>query len=88
MEYLDQNELIQEYDYECIKIPYIFRRKVSNYIPDFVIGGKLIVEIKPHNMLDRKRNLAKFLAATEYCQKNGMEFKVITERELKILNIL
>lgn len=88
MKFLDSDLFIVSYDYESIKIPYLYRKKKSNYIPDFIIDNKIIVEIKPKRHLLKKRNISKFYAAQEYCLKNSMTFKVITENDLKLLGII
>lgn len=61
MQYLDNNPDIEFYDYECLKIPYVYRKKIKSYCPDFVIGD-IIVEIKPAYKLTVKKNIAKFAA--------------------------
>ncbi len=61
MQYLDANPDVESYDYECLKIPYLYRKKTRQYSPDFIIGN-VIVEIKPAYKLTVKRNIAKFAA--------------------------
>lgn len=87
MQYLDSNPDIVSYDYESLKIPYIYRKKMRNYTPDFIIGDT-IVEIKPAYKTTQKKNLAKFMAIREYCQQNSLHFKILTEIELYGLGIL
>lgn len=87
MQYLDAQPDIITYDYECLQIPYIYRQKQKTYTPDFVIGN-LVVEIKPAYKLTVKKNIAKFAAGREYCKQNGMEYKILTEKELKELGII
>lgn len=87
MKYLDENPDVPFYEYESFKIPYIYRKKRRNYIPDFLIGN-LIVEIKPAYKLTQKKNIAKFEALKEYCKANKLEYKILTEKELKELGII
>lgn len=61
MKYLDSNPDVASYDYECLKIPYIYGKKTRNYIPDFIVGN-LIVELKPAYKTKQKKNMAKFAA--------------------------
>jgi hypothetical protein len=87
MQYLDNNPDILTYDYECLKIPYTYRKKIKTYCPDFIVGN-MMIEIKPVYKLTVKKNIAKFAAGREYCKQNGMEYKILTEIELKELGIL
>jgi hypothetical protein len=88
MKYLDGNPDIISYDYESFKIPYIYRKKSRNYTPDFIIDGKLVIEIKPKYKLQVKKNIAKLAALEVFCKQNNLQFKVLTEIELKELGIL
>jgi hypothetical protein len=87
MEFLEKDSNISTYQYESIKLPYYYRKDKKWYIPDFIVGNRLI-EIKPVYMMNKKRNIAKFSSARLYCQQNNMTFEVITEKELKALGIL
>jgi hypothetical protein len=87
MQYLDNNPDIATYEYESLKIPYIYRKKARSYCPDFIIGN-MIIEIKPAYKTTVKKNIAKFAAGKAYCKEHNMEFKVLTEIELRELGIL
>ena len=92
MIYCDRSESIFEWDSESIHIPYISPRddKWHNYYPDFYIKYKdkhehiitAIIEIKPNYQKKWDVNIAKWIACQQYCDKEGYEFKVLTEREL------
>lgn len=72
-----------------------------HYYPDYVVeftnGTKSLIEIKPYNQTVRpdprcqwaveefKKNVLKWLAAEEFCKRNGMSFKVITEHTINRL---
>lgn len=72
-----------------------------HYYPDYVVefanGTKCLIEIKPHSQTVRpdprclhaveefKKNVLKWLAAKEFCERNGMAFKIITEHTLNRL---
>lgn len=95
MEYLDRDESVKEFKYECLKIPYMSNsrtKRVRNYIPDvlvtYVDGRQILVEIKPSSRVLNKTNVKKFEAATRWCVDSGIEFVVITEVELKRLGLL
>lgn len=87
MEYLERQSDIESYQCESLKIPYIYRKRKRSYIPDFIVGN-IIIEIKPIRFILKKINIAKFEAAKEYCRQNNLEFKVLTEIDLKELNII
>lgn len=61
---------------EKIRISYQFNGKNRTYAPDFIVGNRLI-EIKPAKLHDSPNNLAKFAAAKDFCDQNGLTFKVI-----------
>lgn len=83
-----------------IKYKYI-DNKVHTYYPDFVVemmnGDKIVVEIKPYNQTQKPdmkndwsthtyiRNMCKWKAAKEICEKNGMKFQIITEKTISKL---
>jgi hypothetical protein len=94
-QYLDKNQDVKSYEYESLKIPYLSNKKsgkIRNYIPDFLItftnDSKLIVEIKPKRFLDKLQVKKKINAAKEYAEKNGIQFIVLTEDSLKLLNVI
>lgn len=90
-EYLDESNDVIGFHVEPMKIPYIYRKRKRNYIPDILIkyaNRSILVEIKPKNFLLRKINLAKFQAARNVLQSMGIdEFIVITEDDLKKLGL-
>ncbi len=94
-QYLDNNINVKSYEYESLKIPYLSNKKtgkIRTYIPDFFItfidDSKLIVEIKPKRFLEKLQIKKKINAAKEYAQKNGIQFIVLTEDGLKLLNLI
>ena len=52
----------------------------KNYIPDFLVNEKELVEVKPQRML--LYNKYKMQQAKTFCRKNNYEFRIITENEL------
>jgi hypothetical protein len=72
--------------------------KPHHYYPDYVVefvnGNKCLIEIKPYAltlkpdprcewaMEEYKKNVLKWLAADEFCKRNGLSFKVITEHTI------
>jgi len=63
-----------------IKIPYLYKNKTRNYIPDFLITymneHKLLLEVKGRiynqEIINQKNKVA-----IEYCKKLNIEYKII-----------
>lgn len=73
---------------EYIKIPYIDYNGVKrNYLPDFILNDKELIEIKPLSLINSLENKLKFEAAKKYCEENNLIFKVFTENDFKVLSI-
>ena len=82
---LEKDNNVLNYDYENIKIPYIYKDKFHFYIPDLIINyktHKLMVEIKAKWALNLEINKNKFKAAMKYCKSNNLEFAIWCEEEL------
>ena len=70
---------------EYIKIPYNdYTGKERNYLPDF-ISKDTLYEIKPFHLVNSISNKLKFEAAKEWCNKNNLNFKIITENDIRKL---
>jgi hypothetical protein len=83
-ELLDQDMDVVAFYSEPISIPYYFKGKMKNYIPDLVIqfvdGHKEVWEIKPSCQTTLAINEAKWTYATKYCEERGLKFSVWTEK--------
>ena len=71
---------------EGVAIPYVYQGRRRIYRPDLVVKsvtGRIawIEEDKPTARLADPMNLAKFAAARQWCQRRGLAFRVVTERE-------
>jgi hypothetical protein len=92
--YLDNEPNVLAFYVEHIKIPYVSNirtKKIRKYIPDVLIeyaDRKEIVEIKPKKYLTKAVNVKKFAAARNYCETLGITFNIITEVDLKQMNLL
>jgi len=65
--------------YERIRIPYVIKNELHNYIVDFVdIKNKIIYEIKPEGLCDLELNQIKFKAALDWCETNQYTFNIIS----------
>lgn len=58
-------------------IPYIDNGKKRTYRADFLIGGKLLIEVKPERMMNIPTNKLKKEAAEKFCQDRGWEYKIV-----------
>jgi len=64
-----------------LRIPYIFEGKERKYIPDFIIDGITISEIKGSN--DKPELPFKVRAAVKYCRENGLLYELIPWDKIK-----
>lgn len=92
MKWLDASDVIQAWDYECVRIPYYYQNHKRWYIPDFVVtytdGHGEMWEIKPHAFLQAEAVVLKAAAATEYCAANSLVYRTLDRDQLKSLQIL
>jgi hypothetical protein len=95
MVYLDGNPEVERWEYEKLRIEYISNLrtgKIRNYIPDFYVeykdGRREVVEIKPKRKLDQATIRKKTSAAGSWCSQRGISYVILTEVELKGMNLL
>lgn len=95
MKYLDENCDVLSWSYEQIPIEYISNirtKKIRRYYPDFLVnyrdGRSEVVEIKPKYKTNQAIVKKKADAANNWCNSNGMIYKIITEADLKELGLL
>jgi len=76
--------LDDQVEYETIRIGYIDSKgREKTYVPDFLIPSKRIIyEVKPAKRCQETATKQKLLAGQTYCEKNNLEFVVITEVDL------
>ena len=58
--------------------------KYRYYVPDFLINGNEIHEVKPSGRIGELKNMAKAKEAEIYCLTNQMTYRIITEIDLNI----
>lgn len=84
---LEYDDNIREYCEQPIIIEYLDKGFQRKYIPDFLVknynGDIILIEVKYQKDLLLNDNQIKFRAAKEFCLKNGLNFKVITEKEIR-----
>lgn len=87
---LEYNSEIIQYCEQPIKISYQKKGKKSYYVPDFYVKysderPNEIIEVKYSEDLLKNKNKFedKFIAAQLFCDKNGFNFKILTEKEIR-----
>lgn len=95
MRYLDISPHIFAWKYEPFPISYVSNQKtgkVRKYYPDFFLqtlsGEKEVIEIKPSRKVNKPNIMKKTLAARQWCKVHNFKFVIITEIELKTLDLL
>lgn len=95
MAYLDADPRVTSWRYEPFFIEYVSNKrtgKVRKYYPDFLVcysdGTSRLVEIKQKRKLDQPAVVKKAEAARVWCAARGSTYVLLTEIELKELDIL
>jgi len=90
--HLDNDPLVDYYEYESIKIPYISNKrsgKIRNYLPDFFVvytdGRKVLIEVKRLTALGQLLVQKKADAAKLWAHKNNAEYAFWTDPIIKTL---
>lgn len=77
---LDADMSVKWYLPEPFEIPYSYKGRMRNYIPDIRVhyadSSIEIIEVKPIYEVDHPRNIAKFEAAGSFCDKRGYKFRI------------
>jgi len=53
------------------------------YRPDFLLNDKILIEVKPKELMETPSNIRKKEAAIEFCKKNNLEYRMV---DIKILD--
>ena len=79
--HLDEDPLVERYEYESIEIPYISNlrtKKIRKYLPDFMVyytdGRKIIIEVKRKDKLNNVIVMKKTAAGKAYAMQHGWEY--------------
>uniref|UniRef100_A0A6M3KEH5 Putative endonuclease subunit n=1 Tax=viral metagenome TaxID=1070528 RepID=A0A6M3KEH5_9ZZZZ len=89
---LEELECINNYEYETVRIPYLFEGIERHYIPDFLVefidGTKVIMEVGPRTfkLYPSNKTYAKFNAAELFCDKRNWKFSIVSEDSLDRLS--
>ncbi len=65
-------------------VKYVLDGRKRTYLPDFQVGST-VYEIKPAALVSHPINVAKFEACESYCAERGLQFKIVTEQEIRLL---
>lgn len=83
---LDEDDDVISWEYEPMRIPYVFEGSIHNYVPDFLVnfydGTSTLIEVKPACLTETPTSLVKLKAANSWCAMNDIGLLVITEQEL------
>lgn len=60
------------------KIIFEYNESIKNYHPDFILNNKYMIECKPKNLWKTNLVELKANAAKEFCEKNGLIYKLRT----------
>ncbi|ESU34118.1 hypothetical protein G3A_02785 [Bacillus sp. 17376] len=70
-----------------ISITYLFEGKEKTYFPDFLIKTRdfkeYLVEVKPESKKYLSENQIKFQAGMSYAKENGIEFRILSEKDIR-----
>jgi len=86
MKYLDNNNIKWTKKHNIL-IPYKWEGIIHNYVPDFLVNGNEIHEVKPLFKLKDKQVWKKLKSGEKWCKMNGYVFKIISEKTLDNLGV-
>jgi len=93
MNWLDVNDDVLSWDYECVRIAYYYDSNKRWYVPDFIVtfqdGHREMWEVKPKEFITSQKNMLKESAAREWCMQNSVQmYRTLTGDDLKIMKVL
>ena len=83
---LDYDADVEWFEEQPLSIEYEHETKLLHYTPDFHLFGRgqhVLVECKPERFVETEENLRKFAVAQEWCKKQGWEFRVVTDQQVR-----
>jgi hypothetical protein len=78
---------VEYFESQPCRIHYRREGRKRRYTPDFLVvrkGGRQIVEVKPEEKALEERNREIFRIAAAACARQGYEFRVVTDAEIRI----
>lgn len=93
MRWLDSNDDIVEWNYECVRIPYYYNGNKRWYVPDFIVifrdGHREMWEVKPKFHRNAQRVVLKIDAAKNWCRQNDVSaYQLLTGDVLREMGII
>lgn len=88
---LDFEPDVLAFSEQPVQIEYVWEDKPLHYTPDFHVirkKGEELVECKPQKLVDQDDNQRKFNIAREWCRRQGLQFRVVTDEEIRAGNRL
>jgi hypothetical protein len=83
---LDYDPAVDWFEEQPLSIEYTYETKLLHYTPDFHLfecGRHVLVECKPERFVETEENRRKFAVAQEWCEKQGWEFRVLTDKQVR-----
>jgi hypothetical protein len=83
---LDYERNIEWFEEQPLTIEYEHNDRALRYTPDFHIvemGQNVLVECKPHPLVDKDENHRKFRAARTWCVDRGWRFRIVTDQDIR-----
>jgi len=93
MRWLDMAPFVVDWDYECVRIPYVYDRHKRWYVPDFMVtfvdGHRELWEVKPVEFIGSEKNVLKSEATRAWCVENNVtRYRTLTGDDLRALLII
>lgn len=85
--FLEVMSSVSKYEVEPFSITYTYQGLQRRYIPDILVtytnGLQELVEVKPASKVGEPVNVAKRIAAEEFCKNHNMKYSIWTQKQLK-----
>jgi hypothetical protein len=93
MKWLDDNLEITTWNYECVRIPFVYDCHKRWYVPDFIItfadDHREMWEVKPKFHRNAEQVLLKTEAAQIWCSQNDIScYRILTGDDLRSLSVI
>jgi hypothetical protein len=84
MKWLDTNPNVLTWEYEKIRLPYVYDDHKRWYVPDFLVtytdSSRHMIEVKPKEFVEAQRVRLKREAGEKWCLENGATFITLTRQ--------
>jgi hypothetical protein len=83
---LDFESNVKAFEEQPFQMQYSDGNKTRRYTPDFhaiLTNNNCLIECKPESRIEDPENQRIFIAAINYCDEIGWEFRVVTDQELR-----